>query len=729
MNRKQVKTGVRTRVSPASATKGVLAAAFVALASVASGEQYDAQGGYVTLLAANSGNNGESTFVTNIARSSYGWSDGRDPHSGTNYYCGWQLCTPKVGNSAYEFKGDKLVLAAGLRFLADGQTIKIDDLSLLGNGFFQTAKIPNSITLDGSITVMATSGSPAYFQNGPSSQHYIIRAALKGASDAWLYISSDSQVNSQYVELDDADEYAGMLEVRESGLRLKLFSDMAGTMAITNGAILEIGPRCTTLGSVVLADGAILDLSAGGCINVTNSCSVGASIKIKGYSGATGERPLLSAPEGACTLDADAFTFFSPGVWRLRVGTANGVQTLYGECVGMPSYSEDAGFVKRVGNAINPFDLASEWSDGRTPHPDTNYCTYSVIALTTNAVFQGRSLTISGYGYLRTVDTRVTIGDLRVDSGIGNTTAYFTTAGSSSGRTYLSGSMTVISRITDTWPFSFFGSARDGQTWVSDQTIFGDEESALLVRGHFASQPGSVNNYVELVGDLTGFQGTLIVQTNETVRLGNSAFPGTVRLDTPYSRLSTLAASNAVVKIGALQTQSGATVEIPGSNSLHAATVQIAGTLVKRGGGVFGTSSVKTGESGILRVAEGGFMPLAPDAAENSRLTFADDTAIVFDVRSGETEPNAGVVDFTTTTVTAEGRVEMWVRTDNLASLSECALCLMTEGQIAQIEPSLSVWAYDGVATRRGCVSIAARGSDFVVIGDFRPLGMMMILR
>ena len=53
----------------------------------------------------------------------------------------------------------------------------------------------------------------------------------------------------------------------------------------------------------------------------------------------------------------------------------------------------------------------------------------------------------------------------------------------------------------------------------------------------------------------------------------------------------------------------------------------------------------------------------------------------------------------------------------------------MTEGQIAQIEPSLSVWAYDGVATRRGCVSIAARGSDFVVIGDFRPLGMMMILR
>ena len=49
---------------------------------------YDAAGGYVTLLSNNLGSKGESTFMTNIVRDSYGWSDGLDPHPGTNYYCG-----------------------------------------------------------------------------------------------------------------------------------------------------------------------------------------------------------------------------------------------------------------------------------------------------------------------------------------------------------------------------------------------------------------------------------------------------------------------------------------------------------------------------------------------------------------------------------------------------------------------------------------------------------------
>ena len=57
----------------------VAIAAFVFVLRPAYGS-YDATGGYVTLLGHNGGNAGESTFMTNIVRSNYGWSDMRDPH-------------------------------------------------------------------------------------------------------------------------------------------------------------------------------------------------------------------------------------------------------------------------------------------------------------------------------------------------------------------------------------------------------------------------------------------------------------------------------------------------------------------------------------------------------------------------------------------------------------------------------------------------------------------------
>ena len=91
---------------------------------------YDAAGGYVTLRGHNSGSKGESTFMTNIVKSSYGWSDGRDPHSGTNYYCGsYQLCTPKITDGTFQFQGDSLVIGYRLIALATS-TIEVEDLRL-----------------------------------------------------------------------------------------------------------------------------------------------------------------------------------------------------------------------------------------------------------------------------------------------------------------------------------------------------------------------------------------------------------------------------------------------------------------------------------------------------------------------------------------------------------------------------------------------------------------------
>ena len=169
-----------------------------------------------------------------------------------------------------------------------------------------------------------------------------------------------------------------------------------------------------------------------------------------------------------------------------------------------------------------------------------------------------------------------------------------------------------------------FGSNIDGQTWTSYQTIYGDEDSALVARGHFNSVPGSVKNYVELLGDMAGFYGTLIVQVNETMRLGCSRFPGTVRIDTQYSALETMATDDATIEVGTLKTLASCSVAVAATNRLLFSNVDVSGTLDKAGAGTFGFKSATFNAGAALRISAGGLKPLAPDSRDGVPLTIAE---------------------------------------------------------------------------------------------------------
>lgn len=675
------------------------------------GATYDQSTGYVRLLGNNSGNKGESTFMTNIVRASYGWSDLRDPHSGTNYYCAYQLCTPKVVNGSYTFRGDKLVMAAALRVLAHGQSITVDDLVFVNGGFLQTAGLDCHTTLLGALTVESDSSNPMRFQMGENTCRYVVSAALKGASSACcrMELASGKNAASQYVQLGNASQYEGTFEVC-AGLRLKAMSNFGGTIVVNNGATLEASSGTTTVNALRLSDGAVIDLSAGGTLNVGTGLDLGGVVTIVAApQSAVRVQALLSVPTSVCELDENSFsvTATGGGIWRTRVEVSGGIQTLCCERMTFSKYDAARGFVPQTSNTPdrNQFDVASVWSDGRVPHSDTNYSSARPILLVTNAVFQGRSLTLHAGGYINVngANRHATIGDLRVDSGNAQNNGYFTTGGSTSGKSYLSGTMTVLSRMSDDWPFSFFGSTKNGQTWVSDQTIYGDAESALVARGHFNSSGGEENNYVELLGDLTHFYGTFIVQHNETLRLGGSAFPGTVRLDTAYSHLTTIAPENSVVKIGALKTLVATSVDVPSANSLYASSLNVSGTLTKNGDGVLGFASATSGTSASLRVAEGVVMPLATDAVGGMPLVFANGAGFVVD---GRAEANAGLradgVDLTGSAVTAEGQIVVKVLVDDIESAKTAPVCVLTPAQSSALVPAMSVRAVCGASSRRG---------------------------
>ncbi|MBE6383469.1 MAG: hypothetical protein E7049_10740 [Lentisphaerae bacterium] len=702
------------------------------------GATYDQSTGYVRLLGSNAGNSGESTFMTNILRSSHGWSDLRDPHSGTNYYCGAQLCTPKVANGSYTFQGDRLVMAAGLRVLADGQSITVDDLVFVNGGFLQTAGAGYKTTLSGNLTIESNSSNPMYFQLGVDPCRYVVSAALKGASSAHCRaeLQSGKSSVSQYVQIDDASQYEGTFEVR-TGVRLKAMSDFGGTIVVTNGATLEASSGTTTVNALRLFEGAVIDLSAGGTLNVAAGLDLGGGVTIVAApQNSVGVQALLSVPTSVCELDVNAFsvTTSGGGVWRTRVEVSGGLQTLCCERMTFSVYDATTGFVTHSSGTPdrNQFDEAGVWSDGRVPHSDTNYCSSRSLIMATNAVFQGRSLTMFNGGLFNIQGNgrHVTIGDLRVNSGTVNVNGYFTTAGSSSGRSYISGTMTVLSRVSDGWPFAFFGSTSDGQTWVSDQTIYGDEGSALVARGHFGSAEGAVNNYVELLGDLTHFHGTFIVKHNETLRLGSSAFPGTVRLDTAYSHLTTIAPENSVVKVGTLKTLVATSVDVPSTNSLNASALNVTGTLTKNGGGALGFASAISGSSASLRIAEGGVLPLSADAVGALPLVFSDGAALVVD---GRAEADAGLrangVDLTSATVTAEGQIAVKVLVDDLEAAVGVPVCKLTSEQSAALVPAMSVQAVCGASARRGHLVAVAAGGNVLVSADFRKLGLSIIVR
>ena len=655
---------------------------------------YNAAGGYVTLLGNNSGLNGESTFMTNIVRSSYGWSDGQDPHSGTNYYCGLrnpqaQLCTPKITDGTFTFQGDALVI--GYRLIAlTTSTIDVKDLYLEEGGYLMTMSGGAlSLTLQGSLTILGSSSNPSSFDIGKSPSHFKVESAFKGDSSAYVYssqaeVSPSSRVfvshETQYVELDDADEYYGTFEVRTNTC-LKLASDLPGTVAVANGGCLtSVGS--VAIGTLSLMDGAFLDFPDGGTITVGNGFSASGTIAIRASGCTSFPRALLVVPTNSGTLDARSFA--GDGL-RITVVVENGVQTLCAELLEPTVFDETTGYVTQIAGGTsstslkNVFDEPSAWSDNRIPHPDTNYYGLAKgIYITTNSVFAGRSLTIERAA-LRMATPSVTIADLRVKSG-GNSTSSILSSGGLSGNFYISGGMEILSLLTDSWPFAFYG-GNDGQTWISSQKITGGSIRAFELRGNTGKAPGGVSNYVEFRGDLSEYFGTIIVGTNFTARLGGSVLPGTIRLDTAYSHVNTIAPNGAEVKVGKLVSRIGTSISVATTNVLTITDVlSVTGALTKNGGGVlaFGGTAL-AGAGASLNVAEGGLRVDAARAVDGIPVTFANGTTYVRDLATEDAELiQCGLCN--TSTVTALGVLNVEIKNSmNDGQAREVALFTVPE--------------------------------------------------
>ena len=629
---------------------------------------YNAAGGYVTLLSHNLGSKGESTFMTNIVKNtSYGWSDGRDPHPGTNYYCGAnrQLCSPKVTDGTFTFPGDSLTIDYRLIVLASS-TLNVADFRLEKGGYIMfNGSGELSMTLQGNLTILGDASSPSWFDIGKSPSHFKVESAFKGTSSAYVY-SAQADASStyknfesfetQYIELDDADEYYGTFEVRTNTC-LRLGSDLPGCVVVANGGCLTpIGS--VEIGTLNLAEGSTIDLSHGGTIAVSGTFSADGKISVSGAS--TYPTAVLAVPADKGSLESLA-GISKEGV-RLSVVVADGIQTLYAECLEPAVFDETSGYVTQVkgGTSVNNslkniFDESEAWSDSQRPHSDTNYYGSEVgIFITTNSVFGGRSLTIEKTQFRVYSARPIIVSDLRVKGGTGAMSSVFTSSGGT-GKYYLEGGMTVLSLLSESWPFAFLGGGNE-QTWITSQKIMGDCTRAFELRGHPNHAPGAVTNYTEFLGDLSEYFGTIIVGTNFTARLGGSSMPGTIRLDTAYSGVDTMAPDGVNVSIGKLESMASASFAVAETNTLSVTDgLSIAGTLTKSGAGLFSAGGVVSpGVDAALNIAEGGLRADSSRAFDGIAVSFGDATKYVRDCAVDDAETiQYGLYD--TAAVTASG--------------------------------------------------------------------------
>ncbi len=151
-----------------------------AVAYVTLAEEYSAATGFVTLNGKDSG--GVSSFI-----SAGKWSDGREPHSGTNYYIGADclLNTPTDGKS-YEFKGDRLVVDDGGKFNhavnMNGSIWFSGSLEMLPGAYYSFGSVGK--ILSGIIDIRGTESSPVVFYISRATGTFTVTQGAEFRSEA-----------------------------------------------------------------------------------------------------------------------------------------------------------------------------------------------------------------------------------------------------------------------------------------------------------------------------------------------------------------------------------------------------------------------------------------------------------------------------------------------------------------------------------------------------------------
>lgn len=627
-----------------------------------------------------------SSFATNMVDTSYGWDDpvngkGAAPRSDADYEVNAKtLVTPYDASSStrWVFAGRSLVINNGTLYPQTAKTASLEfaDLIFKGNstlnngGWSHDNSIYGKITLDSGTTLTASSGGTGhiwYFKNEFAAANDAVLTCT-GAS-AWLTNGKSAAVRMDgncsnfcgtvkgdlkiTVSLNCAGgRFPGKVEVnRQSTFTIVSSSSSksfeVGVVKVGNDSYVTIpSGRTVAIGDLNFSGtGTKLDVKKSGVLIVTNSLAVTSPVVVNPPG--MPKAAIMSVPLALGEIDESKFVLpddVDPYRCRLEWKPEGDMQTLYMTDKACGTYDATTGYMPQTGdessvNNVPPYAFfeAGHWKDtAHVPNSTTNYYTVKTLIVpndTSRTFAGGASLTLAGK--LRTLNNNkwCTFGDLIVLPA-----SAFNSSGSYGNYLY-AGKMEVLTTVDQ--PLQFLGGADNGglhQKFVIDMTVYGSSRAAMeLIR---ASAPGSASPTVDFIGDCTGYYGSIFVNTNETLRLGNTGLPnGTVELWTSYSALTTLATNNADVAVGTLRTTWPTTVEVPATNTLSVGALDVVGTLAKNGAGVLCAGGTATaGESAAISVNAGGVRAESKDAFNGIPLSFAAGTSLTLPLATSDAD-------------------------------------------------------------------------------------------
>lgn len=281
----------------------VCGVAGMAFAFVASAAKYDASTGYVQLTSTGNKKTGSITPF-NVATENDWWSDGRPPHSDTNYFIPdkYQFATPTKPGADLTWQGGPLV-SDGRIWLVSNKAITFENLTLLGyKESFYVAGTPGP--LRGNITIQGTISDPTVFQHYGNSQ-MILDATMFGEADSVFQFNKSLRDAKVFIR-GNWDEFNGTLLLTRN-----LQTEQQGVA--TNGYYIE---TATIAGKLQATSGDTVDTK----LVITNAVTVGALELDGGVELAFGDEVNSKSAPGCLTVTGDVTLNGKP---RIAVGSVN----------------------------------------------------------------------------------------------------------------------------------------------------------------------------------------------------------------------------------------------------------------------------------------------------------------------------------------------------------------------------------------------------------------------
>ena len=313
--------------------------------------------------------------------------DGETPDPNGDYYShGYRLDTQNVNGQHVFFDCHSLHIGdedkAGILnvFITQGTS----SFGVGGEGVFLHRGMMDlqwkPVTLKGRITVESSADAPFAIRDAYSGTTLYLQSTLSAAADKTLCVYANNALFSQTPDRQftvdvtgDCSAFYGMLKIARDEdadgrtTRLVLHgTQLPGTLELAKTGILELGSTASSVGSLMLADGATLTLG-GGTLTVTDSFAMAGRITISGTIAdfaniATPMIDFLTLPEGT-TCDPDLFDGAvtvsadgkpATGAIRARTNT-DGTKTLYVEIARKAVYVSPSGDDGNAGTRDAPF--------------------------------------------------------------------------------------------------------------------------------------------------------------------------------------------------------------------------------------------------------------------------------------------------------------------------------------------------------------------------------------